>query len=37
LEQKNWTEAVEQVRIVSNTLDKLTAQIDAATRALKEQ
>ncbi len=35
IEQKNWTEASEQVKVVSRTIDQMSAQIDAATRKLK--
>jgi N-acetylated-alpha-linked acidic dipeptidase len=34
LEQKNWTEASEQVNVVSKTLDAMSAQIDAAAHKL---
>jgi N-acetylated-alpha-linked acidic dipeptidase len=34
LEQKNWTEANEQVSVVSKTLYAMSAQIDAATHKL---
>lgn len=37
LEQKSWTEATAQVRIVGSTLEKMAAQIEAAARALREQ
>jgi len=35
LEQKNWTEASEQVGIISKAIDALSAQIEAATRKLQ--
>lgn len=35
LEQKNWTEAAEQVGIISKAIDALSAQIEAATRKLQ--
>ena len=34
IEQKNWTEAAEQVKVVSRTLDAMTAQIETAARKL---
>jgi N-acetylated-alpha-linked acidic dipeptidase len=37
LEQKNWAEAMEQVKVVSGTLDAMTAQITAASRRLAGQ
>ncbi len=33
LEQKNWAEATEQVQVVRKTLEAMTVQIEAATRA----
>ena len=35
LEQKNWTEASEQVKVISRTLDAMTVQIEAATAKLR--
>jgi N-acetylated-alpha-linked acidic dipeptidase len=35
LEQKNWTEANEQVRVVSQTLEGMAAHIDEAARRLQ--
>jgi N-acetylated-alpha-linked acidic dipeptidase len=37
LEQKNWAEAVEQVKVVSGTLDAVAGQIEAARRKLLSQ
>ncbi|MFN0086352.1 MAG: M28 family metallopeptidase [Blastocatellia bacterium] len=34
IEQKKWAEAAEQVKVVSRTLDAMTAQIEAAARQL---
>jgi N-acetylated-alpha-linked acidic dipeptidase len=36
IEQKNWTEAAEQVKVVSKTIDSISAQIDAAARRLRK-
>ncbi len=35
LEQKNWTEAAEQVNVISQTIGAMTAQIEAATTKLR--
>lgn len=35
LEQKNWEEAAEQVKVISAALDAMSAQIEAATRKLQ--
>lgn len=35
LEQKNWAEASEQVKVISRALDGMTAQIEAATAKLR--
>ncbi len=35
LEQKNWTEAAQQVGVISKTIDAMSAQIEAATRKLQ--
>ncbi len=37
LEQKNWTEANEQVKVVSQTLEGMAAQVNAAARKLQGQ
>jgi N-acetylated-alpha-linked acidic dipeptidase len=37
LEQKNWTEANEQVTVVSQTLERMTAQVEKAARMLQGQ
>ncbi len=37
LEQKNWAEANEQVKVVSQTLDGMAAQVNAAARKLQGQ
>ncbi len=37
LEQKNWAEANEQVKIVSQTIDAMSAQIEAATDKLQSK
>jgi N-acetylated-alpha-linked acidic dipeptidase len=36
IEQKNWTEALEQVKVVSRTIDSFSAQIEAAARKLRK-
>ncbi len=35
IEQKNWTEASEQVKVVSRTIDAMSAQIEAASSKLR--
>jgi N-acetylated-alpha-linked acidic dipeptidase len=35
IEQKNWVEASEQVKVISKTLEAMSAQIEAAARQLK--
>ncbi|MBP6821405.1 MAG: folate hydrolase, partial [Acidobacteria bacterium] len=35
LEQKNWAEAAEQVKVISQTIGAMTAQIEAATAKLR--
>ncbi len=37
LEEKNWAEAAEQVKVVSRTLDGMTAQIETAAKKLRGQ
>jgi N-acetylated-alpha-linked acidic dipeptidase len=37
LEQKNWAEAADQVKVISRTLDAMSAQIEAAARQLRER
>jgi N-acetylated-alpha-linked acidic dipeptidase len=37
IEQKNWAEAAEQVKVISRTLDAMSSQIEAAARKLKGQ
>jgi N-acetylated-alpha-linked acidic dipeptidase len=37
IEQKNWAEANEQVKVISQTLDGMSSQIEAAARKLKGQ
>jgi len=37
IEQKNWTEATEQVKVISRTLDTMSSQIEAAARKLRGQ
>lgn len=37
LEQKNWTEATEQTKVISRTLDTMSAQIEAAANKLRGQ
>lgn len=37
IEQKNWAEAAEQVKVISKTLDAMSSQIEAAARKLKGQ
>jgi N-acetylated-alpha-linked acidic dipeptidase len=37
IEQKNWAEAAEQVKIISRTLDGMSSQIEAAARKLRGQ
>lgn len=37
LEQKNWAEAAEQAKVISQTLDAMTAQIEAAAKKLRGQ
>jgi N-acetylated-alpha-linked acidic dipeptidase len=37
LEEKNWVEAAEQVKVVSHTLDGMTAQIETAAKKLRGQ
>ncbi len=37
IEQKNWTEAAEQVKVISRTLDAMSSQIEAAARRLRER
>ncbi|MBK9314189.1 MAG: M28 family peptidase [Acidobacteria bacterium] len=36
IEQKNWNEATEQVKVISATLDAMTLQIDAAAKEFVE-
>ncbi len=36
IEQKNWSEATEQVKVISATLDAMTLQIDAAAKKVVE-
>jgi N-acetylated-alpha-linked acidic dipeptidase len=35
IEQKNWAEASEQIKVISRTLDAMSAQIEAAARKLR--
>ncbi|MGE0130854.1 MAG: M28 family metallopeptidase [Blastocatellales bacterium] len=35
IEQKNWVEAAEQVKVISRTLDSMSSQIEAASRKLQ--
>lgn len=37
LEQKNWAEAAEQTKVISRTLDTMSAQIESATKKLRWQ
>jgi N-acetylated-alpha-linked acidic dipeptidase len=37
IEQRNWKEAEEQVRIVAETIDKLSGEIDRATDIIKRR
>jgi len=37
IEQKNWAEAAEQVKVISRNLDTMSSQIEAAARRLREQ
>ncbi|MFN0112604.1 MAG: transferrin receptor-like dimerization domain-containing protein [Blastocatellia bacterium] len=37
LEQKNWTEAAEQVKVISQTIGAMTTQIEAATAKLRSK
>jgi len=37
IEQKNWVEAAEQVKVISRTLDAMSSQIEAAARQLRER
>lgn len=37
LEEKNWAEAAEQVKVVSRTLDGMTSQIETAAKKLRGQ
>lgn len=37
LEEKNWAEAAEQVKVISRTLDGMTAQIETAAKKLRGQ
>ena len=37
LEQKNWAEAAEQTKVISRTLDTMSAQIESATKKLRGQ
>ncbi|HEU0178829.1 MAG TPA: M28 family metallopeptidase [Blastocatellia bacterium] len=37
IEQKNWAEAVEQVKVISRTLDAMSSQVEAAARKLRGQ
>ncbi len=37
IEQKNWAEAAEQVKVISRTLDAMSSQIEAAARKLRGQ
>jgi N-acetylated-alpha-linked acidic dipeptidase len=37
IEQKNWAEAAEQVKVICRTLDAMSAQIEAAVRRLRER
>ncbi|QQS45690.1 MAG: M28 family peptidase [Acidobacteriota bacterium] len=37
LEQKNWTEATEQVKVISTTLDNMVSQIEAATKEVESR
>ncbi len=37
IEQKNWAETAEQVKVISKTLDALVSQIEAAARKLQGQ
>jgi N-acetylated-alpha-linked acidic dipeptidase len=36
IEQRNWEEASEEVNIIAETIDRLTAQIDRATKIVKQ-
>jgi N-acetylated-alpha-linked acidic dipeptidase len=35
IEQKNWSEAVEQIKIISGVLDGMASHIEAAARKLR--
>ena len=37
IEQKNWAEANEQIKVISRTLDTMSSQIEAAARKLRGQ
>ncbi|MBO0859149.1 MAG: M28 family metallopeptidase [Chloracidobacterium sp.] len=37
IEEKNWSEAAEQIKVISKTLDAASAQIEAAARKLRGQ
>jgi N-acetylated-alpha-linked acidic dipeptidase len=37
IEQKNWAEAAEQVKVISRTLDAMSSQIETAARKLRGQ
>lgn len=37
IEQKNWAEAAEQIKVISRTLDAMSSQIEAAARKLQGQ
>jgi N-acetylated-alpha-linked acidic dipeptidase len=37
IEQKNWVEAAEQVKVISRTLDAMSSQIESAARRLRER
>src|SRR5262245_34657122 len=37
IEQKNWAEAAEQVKVISRSLDAMSSQIEAAARKLRGQ
>jgi N-acetylated-alpha-linked acidic dipeptidase len=37
IEQKNWVEATEQIKVITRTLDTMSSQIEAAARKLRGQ
>jgi N-acetylated-alpha-linked acidic dipeptidase len=36
IEQRNWTEAAEQVNVIAETIDRLSGEVDQATRIVKQ-